>query len=152
MSRSGNLTIPYTSVRTTIILLLHVEIPQNSSMIQHTVLLSYIEWMILFFDMWSLLNVYYQFMSFHSEELLEMSQCSDTSVCTAITRLKIMVSLVYREFLQPRRHIICWYLGYYTRLLSTFSGVWLLEIRQCPSTSVRTTIIPDTIHRYVTTY
>ena len=100
MSRSGNLTIPYTSVRTTIILLLHVEIPQNSSMIQHTVLLSYIDWMILFFDMWSLLNVYYQFMSFHSVELLEMSQCSETSVCTAITRSKIMVSLVYREFLQ----------------------------------------------------
>ena len=40
----------------------------------------------------------------------------------------------------------------YTLLLSTFSGVWLLEIRQSPSTSVRTTIILGTIHRYIIMY
>ena len=139
-------------------LLLYIEIPQNSSIIQHTVLLSCIEWMIIFFDIWCLLNVYHQFMYFSAEELLEMWQCSDSGVCTAITLLKIMVSLVYGDsfrrvpFIQTAaayKLLVSWL---YTLLLSTFSGVWLLEIRQSPSTSVRTTIILGTIHRYIIMY
>ena len=85
-------------------LLFLIEIPQNSNIIQHTVLLACVEWMILFFGIGSLLNLYHQFMYFNAEELLEMRQCSDRSVYTAITRLKtrlkIMAPLVYREFLQ----------------------------------------------------